>query len=72
MPIVREDVLRTLAFDIFSATGVPVEDARIVADHLVRDRMERAADLTVPLRVDVGIGENWMAAKGGHGICVTY
>ena len=31
---------------------------------LVRDRMERAADLAVPLTVDVGIGENWMAAKG--------
>ena len=30
---------------------------------LVRDRMERAADLAVPLTVDVGIGENWMAAK---------
>ena len=28
------------------------------------DRMERAADLTVPLTVDVGIGENWMDAKG--------
>ena len=39
MPIVREDVLRTLAFDIFSATGVPVEDARIVADHLVNSHM---------------------------------
>jgi DNA polymerase-1 len=31
---------------------------------LVRDRMERAVDLTVPMRVDVGIGQNWMAAKG--------
>ena len=30
---------------------------------LVRDRMENAADLKVPLTVDVGIGENWMAAK---------
>ena len=39
MPIVREDVLRSLAFDIFSATGVPVEDARIVADHLVNSHI---------------------------------
>ena len=39
MPIVREDVLRTLAFDIFSATGIPVEDARVVADHLVNSHM---------------------------------
>ena len=30
---------------------------------LVRERMERAAELNVPLTVDVGIGENWMAAK---------
>jgi DNA polymerase-1 len=31
---------------------------------LVRERMERAADLAVPLTVDVGIGANWMDAKG--------
>jgi DNA polymerase I-like protein with 3'-5' exonuclease and polymerase domains len=31
---------------------------------LVRDRMARAADLAVPLTVDVGIGENWKEAKG--------
>ena len=31
---------------------------------LVRDRMERAAELRVPMTVDVGIGENWMTAKG--------
>ena len=41
----------------------PRDDADTVAE-LVRDRMERAADLTVPLTVGVGIGENWMAAKG--------
>ena len=44
-----------------------IEAPRDAADSvatLVRDWMERAADLTVPLRVDVGIGENWMAAKG--------
>ncbi len=31
---------------------------------LVRDTMSGAAELRVPLTVDVGIGENWMAAKG--------
>jgi DNA polymerase-1 len=30
---------------------------------LVRDRMEAAATLAVPLTVDVGIGENWRDAK---------
>jgi DNA polymerase-1 len=30
---------------------------------LVRDRMETAATLAVPLTVDVGIGENWRDAK---------
>ena len=41
----------------------PVDEADAVAA-LVRDRMAQAADLLVPLTVDVGIGENWMAAKG--------
>jgi DNA polymerase-1 len=31
---------------------------------LVRHRMERAADLAVPLTVGVGIGESWKEAKG--------
>jgi DNA polymerase-1 len=30
---------------------------------LVKARMEAAADLAVPLTVDVGIGENWKDAK---------
>ena len=31
---------------------------------MVRDCMSGAADLRVPLTVDVGIGDDWMAAKG--------
>jgi DNA polymerase-1 len=31
---------------------------------LVRDRMEKAVPLRVPLTVDLGIGENWKEAKG--------
>jgi DNA polymerase-1 len=31
---------------------------------VIRDRMEHAAALVVPLTVDVGIGENWKDAKG--------
>ena len=38
------------------------EDAEGVAT-LVRERMEGAAALSVPLTVDVGIGENWREAK---------
>ena len=30
---------------------------------LVRDRMENAAQLEVPLRVESGVGENWLEAK---------
>ena len=30
---------------------------------IVRERMESAAELKVPLTVDVGIGENWKDAK---------
>jgi DNA polymerase-1 len=31
---------------------------------LVRERMQSAAALAVPLTVDVGIGRNWKEAKG--------
>ncbi len=42
---------------------VPETQASEVAQ-LVRDRMEHAVSLTVPLTVDVGIGPNWREAKG--------
>jgi DNA polymerase-1 len=41
----------------------PDGDAQAVAD-LVRDRMEHAVTLRVPITVDVGIGKNWKEAKG--------
>jgi DNA polymerase-1 len=40
----------------------PEPDAGAIA-HLVRDRMEHAVTLAVPLTVDVGIGRNWREAK---------
>ena len=40
----------------------PAEEADAAAA-LVRERMEAAATLSVPLTVDVGIGENWKEAK---------
>jgi DNA polymerase-1 len=41
---------------------VPRAEAEEVAT-LVRIKMEGAADLAVPVTVDVGIGENWKDAK---------
>jgi DNA polymerase-1 len=41
---------------------VPNARAEEVAE-VVRERMEGAAALKVPLTVDVGIGENWKDAK---------
>jgi DNA polymerase-1 len=35
-----------------------------VATELVKRHMERAADLRVPLVVSVGLGMNWVDAKG--------
>jgi DNA polymerase-1 len=40
----------------------PEGEAAAVAE-LVRDRMEKAWLLNVPLTVDVGIGKNWKEAK---------
>jgi DNA polymerase-1 len=40
----------------------PREEAETAAQ-VVRDRMEHAVELSVPLTVDVGIGENWREAK---------
>ena len=42
---------------------VPETRAQQLSD-LVRERMEQAVTLTVPLIVDVGIGRNWKDAKG--------
>ena len=39
MPIVQQDVLRQLSFEIFNSTGIPADDARIVADHLVDNHL---------------------------------
>ena len=42
---------------------VPREEAGEVAA-LVKQHMESAAELALPLTVEVGIGENWKDAKG--------
>jgi DNA polymerase-1 len=41
---------------------VPRDEAKEIAA-LVKHHMEGAAELAVPLTVDVGIGENWKEAK---------
>jgi DNA polymerase-1 len=40
----------------------PQEEADAAAE-IVRDRMEHAATLDVPLTVDIGMAENWRDAK---------
>jgi DNA polymerase-1 len=44
---------------VFEAPADEVE----VLDNLVRDAMENAAELSVPLVVDVGVGQNWLETK---------
>jgi LDH2 family malate/lactate/ureidoglycolate dehydrogenase len=39
MPIVQQAPLRQLSFEIFKATGIPINDARIVSDHLVDNHL---------------------------------
>lgn len=39
----------------------PEDEARIVKD-LIRHEMENALSLSVPLKVDIGIGNNWAEA----------
>lgn len=41
----------------------PPDEVQEVSD-IVRDRMEHVVELDVPLVVDIGVGENWAAAKG--------
>jgi DNA polymerase-1 len=44
---------------VFEAPADEIE----VLDNLVRDAMENAAELSVPLVVDVGVGQNWLETK---------
>lgn len=39
MPVVRYEKLNTLSYDIFKATGIPEDDARILADHLTTSNL---------------------------------
>ncbi len=38
------------------------EDEKEAAENLVREEMEKAVKLSVPLKVDIGIGKNWAEA----------
>ncbi len=39
MPVIQQDLLRKISRDICNATGVPQEDAHIVADHVVNNHL---------------------------------
>ena len=41
---------------------VPTDEVDVMRD-LVREHMEGAASLQVPLVVDIGVGPNWLDAK---------
>ena len=41
----------------------PVEEAQ-QAMEILKEEMQNAAVLSVPLKVDVNVGENWYVAKG--------
>jgi DNA polymerase-1 len=44
---------------VFEVPGPELEEAQM----LVKHEMEHAAELSVPLVVDIGIGDNWLATK---------
>jgi len=60
-PTARPRMILTVHDELLFET--PRDQAADVAA-VVRDVMEHAAKLTVPLTVDIGIGENWKEAKG--------
>ena len=39
MPVIKEEVLRKISRDVFCATGIPQDDAHIVADQLVNNHL---------------------------------
>ena len=62
----RENTLRTrmlLQVHDELVFEAPPEEIETVT-HMVRAEMERAAVLSVPLVVDIGVGDNWLETKG--------
>ncbi len=39
MPVIKEDLLRKISRDVICATGIPQDDALIVADHVVNNHL---------------------------------